>query len=384
VDPPLIQNPVLDAYFAEAKMVMRRNTAPPSKDEFEKISECVLRGERLSFSQGLFLFHYPDIEKIGHLSDFVRNKKCGNEVLLRRTLYLYPTNHCSLACRMCSFWQKESAPRAYFHTPEELEEQLKAHLEHHPDEVHIVSGVSKRCTLAYFKELFSRIRSCAPSLHIKALTAVEYFHMAKEEHISISDVLRKMKEYGVDSIPGGGAEILVDSVRKKIAPKKISSSEFLSIHKTAHQLLIPTNMTMLYGHIEDEVDILTHLLLVRKLQDETGGIGAFIPLQYSPKNNILGRDPSILKPKDPLRIFAISRLMLDNISHIKVLWNYVGIAMAEKLLFFGADDFSSVHINEAVAASCRKERHYTERELEEAIERQKRVVKRPTCKEETL
>jgi aminodeoxyfutalosine synthase len=355
---------------------MRSKNLPPSKKEFEKVAEKVFQGVSLSFDDGLLLFRYPDIEEIGELSDWARSKKCGNDVLLKKTLYLYPTNLCTLACPMCSFWAKPSSPHAFFHSPKELEDELKANLHACPDEVHIVSGVSKKCTLEYFHELFSRIRSLAPHLHIKALTAVEYFHIAKEEKISIGALLLKMKEYGLDSIPGGGAEILVDEVRKKIAPKKISADEFLSIHRTAHTLGIPTNITMLYGHVEEEEDILTHLLLVRKLQDETGGLCAFVPLQYSPKNNILGRDPSILKPKDPYRIFAISRLMLDNISHIKVLWNYVGLNMAEKLLSFGADDFSSVHINEGVAFSCRKETPFSEDELIACIRRQKKEVKK--------
>lgn len=209
-------------------------------------------------------------------------------------------------------------------------------------------GLWRDCDLDYYEELFGRIKNIDPKLHIKAMTPVEYDFLAKLHNISIKEVFEKMISWGLGSLPGGGAEILVEEVRKKIAPGKISSQEFLDIHKLVHGMGLNSNVTMLFGHIESYDDIISHLCQVRELQDETGGFKAFIPLKFGQENNALGKRKNQIKDKSIPLVYAISRLMLDNIPNIKVLWNYIGVDLACEVLEWGGNDLSSTNVEEKV------------------------------------
>jgi CofH subfamily radical SAM domain protein len=198
--------------------------------------------------------------------------------------------------------------------------------------------------------MFTKIKNIDPNLHIKALTPVEYDFLAKHHDIPIEEVFKRMVSWGLGSLPGGGAEVLAEKIRKQVAPQKISSDEYLAIHKLAHQLGIPSNITMLFGHVEDPEDLITHLSRVRELQDETQGFQTFIPLKYHDENNALGKRKARLKEKKLKRVYAVSRLMLDNIRNIKVLWNYVGVSEAQELLNWGANDFASTSKEERIIA----------------------------------
>lgn len=317
----------------------------------EEIADKVLRSQRLSEEEGLSLLECStpeEQEAVRQLADWVRKRTIGDTVHYAITLYIHPTNLCELNCPLCSFYAKPGWEKAWFLTPAQIEQTIKQHLSKGLTEIHVVGGLWRDCNLDYYQELFTRIKQLDPKLHIKALTPVEYDFLAKHHGITIEEVLKRMMSWGLGSLPGGGAEILVEEIRKKIAPGKISSDEYLAIHALAHRLGLPSNVTMLFGHIETNQDIITHLSKVRKLQDETGGFKAFIPLKFGEENNALGKRKKQLKPKHPPLIYAVARLMLDNIPHLKVLWNYVGVQEAIEILRWGANDLSSTNLEEKI------------------------------------
>ncbi len=308
-------------------------------------------GERLSFQDGQILSQVTTDEEIAAVcatANQVRKERVGNRVLYATSLFLYPTNLCELNCQFCSFYAKPGWKKAWFHTPNDLLNQIKNNRPEHLTEIHLVGGLWRECTLDYYQELFTSVRSLYPHLHIKALTPVEYDFLAKLHGCSIEQVLMRMMDWGLGSLPGGGAEIFVESIRKQIAPGKINSEEFLHVHRVAHNLGLRSNLSMLFNHIESFDDILYHLIRTRELQDETGGLVTFIPLKFGVEDNALGRRVSRLRPKSLPLIYALCRLMLDNILHLKVLWNYVGIPEGLHLLDCGGDDFSSTNTAERV------------------------------------
>jgi aminodeoxyfutalosine synthase len=316
--------------------------------KLKEIGEKVANGERITESEGLFLFEYPDDEPVRLLADFCRQRSSQNDVYFSTTLYIHPTNLCELSCPMCSFYAKPGWKKAWFMTPKQIEDKVRSHLHKGLREVHIVGGLWRDCDLSYYKETFQRIKALDENLHIKALTPVEYDFIAEQNNMSIEDVFDEFKGFGLGSLPGGGAEILVEHIRKQVAPQKISSERFLEIHKIAHKKGISSNITMLFGHVEDYEHIITHLAKVRSVQDETNGFLTFVPLKYHVENNALGKRTQRLKPKNIKRVFSVSRLMLDNVPHLKALWNYLGPKEAQELLHYGADDFSATQIEEKV------------------------------------
>ncbi|NGX54768.1 MAG: Aminodeoxyfutalosine synthase [Chlamydiae bacterium] len=315
------------------------------------LAEKIQAGQRLTAKEGLELLQTKDpeeIEQIRGLADQVRQEKVGDKVLFASTLFIHPTNLCELNCQFCSFYAKPDWPSAWFSSPQEIEEKIR---HHHPKgltEVHIVGGLWRDCNLDYYEELFTRIKNIDPNLHIKALTPVEYDFLAKLHNISVEEVFRKMMSWGLGSLPGGGAEILVEEIREKLAPGKISSDEFLAIHALAHRLGLHSNNTMLFNHVEGEEDIITHLGKVREQQDKTGGFRTFVPLKFGEEGNPLGKRKKALRKKSIPLVFAVSRLMLDNIPNLKVLWNYIGVKEAVEILTWGANDLSSTNLEEKV------------------------------------
>ena len=316
--------------------------------ELRAIAEKVVQGQRLSAKEGLYLYQCEHGEAVRQLADYDRKRRAGDTVYYATTLYIHPTNLCELSCPMCSFYAKPGWDSAWFLTPEAAEEKIRGYLDKELTEIHIVGGLWRDCNLDYYQELFTRIKNLDPTLHIKAMTPVEYDFLAELHSIPIEEVFHRMMSWGLGSLPGGGAEILVEEIRKRLAPQKISSEQFLDIHRTVHQLGLPSNVTMLFGSIEDPEHIVTHLCRVREVQDETGGFQTFVPLKYHEENNALGKRKKRLKAKDIPRVFALSRLMLDNVRNLKVLWNYLGIEQAQELLRWGGNDLSSTNLDEKI------------------------------------
>ncbi|MDP1836703.1 MAG: CofH family radical SAM protein [Chlamydiales bacterium] len=312
------------------------------------IADAVIEGRRLTHEEGLFLYETEHAEAVRQLADYARAKKVGDTVYFATTLYIHPTNLCELSCPMCSYYAKPGWDTAWFLTPAQAEEKIKTYLHRNLTEIHIVGGLWRDCNLDYYQDLFTRIKNLDPNLHIKALTPVEYDFLAKLHGISIEEVFRRMMSWGLGSLPGGGAEILVEEIRKALAPQKITSDEYLAIHKIAHQMGLPSNITMLFGSVEDPHHMITHLCKVRELQDETNGFRTFVPLKYHEENNALGKRKKRLKSKDVNRVFAVSRLMLDNMRNLKVLWNYLGVEEAQEILRWGANDLSSTNLDEKI------------------------------------
>ncbi len=316
--------------------------------DIEAIAEKIADNERLTADEGLYLLKSDDLEMVRQLADERRKNKVGDLVYYASTLYVYPTNLCELNCPLCSFYAKPGWKNAWFSTPEQIEERIKANLHKGLTEIHIVGGLWRDCDLDYYKELFDRIKAIDPKLHIKALTPVEYDFLAKLHNITVEEVFDRMMSWGLGSLPGGGAEILVEEIRKKIAPGKITSDRYLEIHKIAHKRGLHSNITMLFGHIEEPQDIITHLMKIREVQDETHGFQTFVPLKFHVENNALGKRQEQLKPKDIRKIYAVSRLMLDNVRNVKVLWNYVGLDEAKEILSYGANDIAATQLEEKV------------------------------------
>lgn len=328
---------------AEALMQAMPNTA------LQDMAEKVVQGIRLSSDEGLALMTCEHPEALQQLADFKRQVQVGDIVHFASTLYVHPTNLCELSCPMCSFYAKPGWKSAWFKTPSQVIESVQqAHTSKQLTEVHVVGGLWRECDLSYYEEMFTGIKAIDSRIHIKALTPVEYDFLAKHHQISVEEVFRRMMSWGLNSLPGGGAEVLVEEIRKKLAPQKITSDEYLDIHRTAHQLGLPSNVTLLFGSIEDDEHLITHFCRIRELQDETGGFHAFVPLRYHDENNALGKRKNRLKPKDVKRLYATARLMLDNVPSIKCLWNYLGVDTALELLRWGGNDLAATQMEEKI------------------------------------
>lgn len=320
----------------------------------QDLFEQYLNGIRLTSEQALRLLlleDSQDLRALYHFADEIRAQKVGETVYFSSTLYLYPTNICQYHCSFCSFYAKpHQTDKAWFFTAEQLLEQIAA-VNTKITEVHIVAGCNPDCTLEYYVDLFTKIKRHFPDIHIKALTGIEYDFLAKLHNISVEQVLKTLMQAHLESIPGGGADLLVDSVRQKITPGRLSSQEFLSIHETAHRLGLRSNITMLAYHREQPEDLILHMQKVRDLQDKTAGFKNFILLKFADANNVLGKRLLKVGRKHQLpvlSIFAVARLFLDNILNIKALWNYLGIDVALNALSCGANDLSSTHLGEQV------------------------------------
>lgn len=313
------------------------------------IAAKVLAKQRLSFDEGLQLLTSEYEDAVSFLADWVRQREVGDQVHFASTLYIHPTNLCELSCPLCSFYAKPGWKTAWFLKPDEVEARVRAATSHGINEVHIVGGLWRDCDFYYYQDIFSRILAIDPTLHIKALTPVEYDFLARLHGWTIEELFRKMIDSGLGSLPGGGAEVLVEEIRKQIAPQKITSDQYLQIHMAAHRAGLSSNVTMLFGHIEEPHHLVTHLCRVREVQDETGGFQAFVPLKFHLENNTLGKRKARLKPPPPLKLlYATSRLMLDNIPHLKVLWNYLGVPTALEMLRCGGNDLSSTNQDERI------------------------------------
>ena len=302
-----------------------------------EISDAVRRGERISAEAALTLWREAPLWLLGELATARKRKASGDTVYYNRNVHLEPTNICLFNCEFCSFRRRENDPDAWYMTLDEIEARAKELIDTDITEVHIVGGVHPKHDLDMYCAMIRRVKGVLPHVTVKAYTAVEIFYMIRHEGVSIVEGLRRLKEAGMECIPGGGAEIFDAELRKKICPEKCSAEEWLAVHRAAHNMGLATNCTMLYGHIESLEQRVDHLNRLRELQDEAPGFDAFIPLKYHSRGNRMS-EAGECSVEDDLRTIAISRIFLDNIPHIKAYWVSYGRAITEMALMFGADD----------------------------------------------
>lgn len=317
-------------------------------DPLAVVEEKVARGERLSAVDGVALFESTDLLRIGRLADRVRRQRVGDDVYFVVNRHINYTNVCRNRCLFCAFSRDEAETGAYELTVAEVLAKAREAMEQGATEIHIVGGEHPALPYASIRSMISGVRDLAPATHIKAFTASEIVHFADTEAMSAEEMLYDLKDAGVDSLPGGGAEIFASRVREQVCPAKISGEKWLEVHQLAHQLGMKTNATMLYGHIETYEERVDHLLRLRAAQDASSGFQAFIPLAFQPKNTKL----SHLHPTtgvDDLKTLAVSRLMLDNIPHIKTYWVMTGLKTAQVALFFGANDMDGTVVEEVIS-----------------------------------
>ncbi len=305
--------------------------------ELQKISEKVTNSERINSAEALILFKEAELGFAGMLANHVREREHGDLTFFNRNFHIEPTNICIYNCKFCSYQRKINQEGAWEYSIDEILDKVKEYENEAVTEVHIVGGVHPHRDLHYYGEMVGKIKKIRPDIHVKAFTAIELDYMIKKAGISASEGLKKLKEYGLDSIPGGGAEIFDNEIRKQVCDEKSSSQMWLTIHETAHNVGIPSNATMLYGHIEDYSHRIEHLDKLRDLQDKTGGFNTFIPLKYRKANNSLSHIGEVTAIED-LKNFAVSRIYLDNFPHIKAYWPGTGKQLAQLSLSFGVDD----------------------------------------------
>ncbi len=313
----------------------------------EPIAEKLASGQRLDFADGLALYRSPDILAIGWLANQVRERLHGDLAFFNVNRHINPTNVCVASCRLCAFGRKKGAEGTYTMALEEAWATAAQGYSEAVTEFHIVGGLHPDLPLEYFLDLVAGLKERFPLVHIKAFTMVEVAFLAKRAKLSIRETLERVRAAGVDSLPGGGAEIFSDRVRSIICDHKIDGNEWLETAEIAHGLGLRSNATMLYGHVENDEDRVDHMLRLRAVQDRTGGFQTFIPLAFHPDNTALDHLPRTTGMGDMKQI-AIGRLLLDNFAHIKSYWQMVSAKMAQISLRFGADDIDGTVIEEKI------------------------------------
>ena len=313
---------------------------------FEKIIEKLSNGTPLSEEDGVWLFKTKDLDTIGSLANVVKQSRFGNNAFFNVNVHINQTNICTLACKFCAFRRGRRSTDAYQLDIEDYIAELRKYSKF-VDEVHSVGGLHPEWDVNHYSNLFSRVKEEFPNIHIKALTAVEVKHIANLSKLSVKETLEQLKNAGLGSLPGGGAEILDDEVREIICRGKESSKEYLDIHKTAHELGIPTNCTMLFGTIETIEHRVKHMIKIRELQNETNGFQCFVPYPFLPDDTRLP-EAQLATGTEILRVIAISRLMLNNIPHIKAYRMNFGDYIAELALQYGADDIDGTVHKESI------------------------------------
>jgi aminodeoxyfutalosine synthase len=317
-----------------------------------RIAEKVASGERLSAPDAEGMFTSPDLLGLGLMADAANRARHGDTVYFAANQHINPTNVCVLrkTCVFCSYARLPKEDGAYRYTMEQVYAEAAANP--YVREFHIVGGLDMKAGLAYYAEMFRGLKARHPQVHIKALTAVEIAHIARIEKMEIADVLLALRDAGLDTLPGGGAEVFSRGVRSTIADRKLAAEDWIEVHRVAHRLGIRSNCTMLYGHVETIADRIDHLTMLRDLQDETGGFLTYIPLAYHPDHNELGerlgRTGTATTGMDDLRNLAVGRLYLDNIPHIKTHWIMVTPFLSQVALAFGVDDLEGTVVREKI------------------------------------
>lgn len=306
-------------------------------DGVREIVDKIERRERIASSEAALLWDCAPIAVLGALADGIKREKSGDAVFYNRNVHIEPTNICVFRCRFCSFRRDDGSPEAWNHTVAEIERIVRSHAGTGITEVHIVGGVHPAHTLETYIDMMRAVKSALPGVTVKAFTAIELGYIIRKAGLAPEEGLRRLRDAGMEAMPGGGAEIFDEELRARICPEKGSSEEWLSVHETAHGLGISTNATMLYGHAETVAHRIDHLDRLRALQDRTGGFNAFIPLKYRNLHNEMSELGEV-GIADDMRTLAMSRIFLDNFPHVKAYWPMYGKATTEMALSFGADD----------------------------------------------
>jgi aminodeoxyfutalosine synthase len=337
------------------------------------LAEKVLAGERLSFEDGVLLFTTRNFLLLGRLANHVREKRHGNLAFYNVNRYLNPTNLCWVDCALCAWARKVNEPGGYEMAIEECVEEAGKGYSEAVTEFHIVGGLHPTWPFEYYTGLLRALKTRFPAVHLKAFTMVELDWIAQVGGRPLSDTIRELRHAGMDSCPGGGAEIFAKRVRDVICKNKISGERWLEVARECHRQGVRTNATMLYGHVESIEDRLDHLLRLRDLQDQTGGFTGLIPLAFHPENTPLAHLPMSSGQTD-LRVIAVARLLLDNFPHIKAYWIQIGTKLAQVALFFGADDLVGTVVDETIthAAGATTASGLTRLEFERIIRESRR------------
>ena len=323
---------------------------PITDAKLYKIYDKVQAGDRLSFDDGMTLYESPDITGIGYVANSVREQQNGNFAYYNINQHIDYSNVCILhaRCHFCAFARKNiKTEGAWEMSVDEFLEKAMYSINHGCTEIHSVGGLHPKLPFEYYLDMLRGLKKRMPHVHLKFFTAVEIHHFSRIFKMSIKEVLTALREAGLDSLPGGGAEIFAEETRNKICPGKLSADGWLDVHRQAHELGIPTNATMLYGHLETNADRVDHLICLREQQDQSGGFVTFIPLAFHPANTRMAYLPSTSGITD-LRNIVAARLMLDNFPHIKVYWIMTGMKIAQVALSFGADDIDGTVTEEKI------------------------------------
>ncbi len=333
------------------------------------IRRKVHEGARLDRDDGLRLFRCPDVVAVGALADDVRRRLHGDAAYYVLNQHINYSNICVNGCRFCAFHRKKGEPGAFELSLDDIEQKLNEKPGGSIREVHVVGGCHPTLPLGYFEAMIRRIKEIRPEVHVKAFTAVEIAHFAQLEGVTTREVLLRLQKAGLDMLPGGGAEVFSPRIRHLLCPEKLDGAGWLRVNREAHELGIRTNATMLYGHVETEEERVDHLMALRRLQDETGGFACFIPLPFQPSNTQVGKTHSTTGVED-LKTMAVSRLLLDNIRHIKAYWIMLTLKMAQVALHFGADDLDGTVVEEKIGhmAGAESEQALTRSQLQRIIE----------------
>ena len=308
------------------------NLTPAQKQLVKKITG----GRRLTIDEGILLYDF-DLSILGVLANYINQQKNNNRVYYNKNIHIEPTNICIYDCKFCSYHRKINQKGSWEFSIDDILQKIKPYKDSEITEIHIVGGVHPHRDLFYYGTMIQEIKKLIPEVHIKAFTAVELEFMIKKSHMEISEGLQKLKEFGLDSIPGGGAEIFDPIIRKQVCHEKSTAEQWLQIHEKAHNIGIPSNATILYGHLENYQHRIDHLNRLRELQDKTNGFNTFIPLKFKKANNTLSYIGEVNTLED-LKNFAVSRIFLDNFTHLKAYWPMLGKDIAQITLAFGVDD----------------------------------------------
>lgn len=353
---------------------------PALSAEHKAIVEKVKIGERINEAEGLFLFEHGELAYLGALANYIREKKNGDSTYFNRNFHIEPTNLCVYDCKFCSYSRlvKQRADTdAWAFSMEDMLNIVYKYDGQPVTEVHIVGGVLPQYDLPFYVEFFKKIKEHRPELHVKALTPVEYHYIFKKAKVGYEEGMRMIKESGVDSMPGGGAEIFHPEIREQIAADKCDADQWLRIHEIWHELGMRSNATMLYGHIEAFYHRIDHLERLRQLQDKTGGFQTFIPLKFRNQGNQMSHIAESTSVED-LRNYAISRIYLDNFEHIKAYWPMIGRSIAQMSMAFGVDDIDgTIDDTTKIYSMAGSEEQNPSLNTQELVEMIRRVGRRP-------
>ena len=308
--------------------------------QLKTIAEKVYHNEAISFEEGVLLFQEGELNYLGALANYVREKKHGDKTYFNKNFHIEPTNICVFDCKFCSYsklLREKGDYDAWELTEGDIYNKIKEYEGKDITEVHIVGGVHPKMGLNYFANLIKNIKEIRPDLHVKAFTAVELEYMCRKAKMSYREGLQTLKDNGQDSLPGGGAEIFAEAVREEICKDKCTSAQWLEIHETAHKIGMPSNATMLYGHIESFEDRIDHMDRLRNLQDRTNGFNAFIPLKFRNQNNQMSHIKEVSEIED-LKVYAVARIFIHNFPNIKAYWPMIGRETAQLSLAYGVND----------------------------------------------